>query len=345
MRDRAFFSAVLDAAARSATSTRDVLWSYAILHRDARAAREYLRHADEFVARVRRAALDSPLARHRPGRAAAATSTSSSSRSFNARAHRFGQRRDDPATRDLARQYRRLLAVLGYRAAARRRRLARASPTTCCCRTASRRRSRLRAGRRRAARRRACSTTTCARTSASSRGDARACARGIAERYRDYPVEHWREALPRRAEPARRGRGQAPSPATRRPHAAADRARGAPSPRSSSRVEAGRVASALPEPRAAARCATTSWTSSSRSRRSPFVQQGGRPFGLDPAQPRETQGPAGRAQRARVRAARAQFHGSNVLVEVRGAGLDAQRRPTSRTRSTCASSRTTASSR
>ncbi len=112
LRERAFFE-VLKARLRARYVYSDLVWSYGLFHEDAATTREYLEHAQAFVATCG-AALESPLlvidpvARH-------------SYRHLeldplvHARAHRRIAEQDDGS--DLARQYRALLEALGYRRA------------------------------------------------------------------------------------------------------------------------------------------------------------------------------------------------------------------------------------
>ncbi len=113
MQDAAFFRRTLELL-RERLVYHHGLWSYALHHGDARAAGEFLRHADGFVARCG-AALASPLLEIDPV----------VRRSFerieyaplvNARAHAFAGRREITNV-DVKRQYTRLLDVLAHRAA------------------------------------------------------------------------------------------------------------------------------------------------------------------------------------------------------------------------------------
>jgi hypothetical protein len=109
LRDREFFT-VLVRELRALHCFDATLWSYGILHRDAEAAREYLRHADGFL-RQCGTALQSPLVTIDPRER----------RTFEhlemdplvlQRAHRLGSQRTI-GNADLARQYRALLDLLG----------------------------------------------------------------------------------------------------------------------------------------------------------------------------------------------------------------------------------------
>ncbi len=110
LRDAVFFRTVIDKL-RQRFRYDDLLWSYGLLHGDESATREYLRHADAFLTQCGRA-LDSRLV----------TIDAVERRSyqliefdplFNARAHRFGRQRRIPNL-DLAAQYATLLGILCY---------------------------------------------------------------------------------------------------------------------------------------------------------------------------------------------------------------------------------------
>jgi hypothetical protein len=110
MRDRETFKAVL-ARLRERHAYSDVLWSYGIFHQDADATREHLRHATAFV-EASGDWLRSPLLAIDP----------KERRQYehleleplvHARAHRLGDRRVI-GNADLARQYARLMEILGY---------------------------------------------------------------------------------------------------------------------------------------------------------------------------------------------------------------------------------------
>ncbi|MAF67105.1 MAG: hypothetical protein CMJ84_15785 [Planctomycetes bacterium] len=112
MRDAAFYRRTLELL-RERLAYHHGLWSYALHHGDARAAGEYLRHSDGFLARCG-SALASPLLEIDPV----------VRRSFerieyaplvNARAHAFGGKREITNV-DVKRQYTRLLDVLAHRA-------------------------------------------------------------------------------------------------------------------------------------------------------------------------------------------------------------------------------------
>ena len=92
----------------------DTLWSYGIKHDVAPAVREYLRHADGFVARSG-AWIDSPLLAIDPV-ARRAYQHMEYSPLVNARAHQLGRRRQIVNQRFLS-QYHRLLKILSYRPA------------------------------------------------------------------------------------------------------------------------------------------------------------------------------------------------------------------------------------
>ncbi|NQU24829.1 MAG: hypothetical protein HQ567_26400 [Candidatus Nealsonbacteria bacterium] len=111
MADKEFFQTVTERLA-----TRHVyhntLWSYAVKHDVVSAVREYLQHADGFVARCG-AWLDSPLLDVDPV-ARKAYQHMEYSPLVNARAHQLGRQRQIVNER-MAAQYHRLLGVLSYR--------------------------------------------------------------------------------------------------------------------------------------------------------------------------------------------------------------------------------------
>ncbi|MHC4404176.1 MAG: hypothetical protein ACYTG0_31365 [Planctomycetota bacterium] len=113
MTDKEFFQTV---TGRLATRHvyNNTLWSYGIKHDVVPAVREYLQHADGFVARCG-AWLDSPLLAVDPV-ARKAYQHMEYSPLVNARAHQLGRRRQIVNERFLA-QYHRLLKILSYRAA------------------------------------------------------------------------------------------------------------------------------------------------------------------------------------------------------------------------------------
>ncbi len=111
MRDRAVYGAVV-ARLRGRLVYHDVLWSYAIHHHDVPAIREYLRHADGFLAACGRA-LASPLVDIDPVERRAYQHVEFDP-IFNPRAHRFGKRRE-VLNRALAEQYGAFLAILADR--------------------------------------------------------------------------------------------------------------------------------------------------------------------------------------------------------------------------------------
>ncbi|HLU38685.1 MAG TPA: hypothetical protein VK081_04820, partial [Planctomycetota bacterium] len=108
LRDRAFWSAVV-ARLRERLVYDDVVWSYSIHHGDVPAIREYLRHADRFVAQCGRW-LQSPLLAIDPVERRAYEHVEFEPL-VHARAHRFGPHRriDNEA---VARQYEALLSIL-----------------------------------------------------------------------------------------------------------------------------------------------------------------------------------------------------------------------------------------
>lgn len=112
MRDQAVFEKVLDRVSRRHVYA-DVLWSYGILHNDARVTREYLRHQDRFLAQCGMA-LTSPLVTIDPIERHTWQFIEYVPL-FNARAHRFGKSHRI-LNRHLGRQYAAFLRVLGDRA-------------------------------------------------------------------------------------------------------------------------------------------------------------------------------------------------------------------------------------
>jgi len=110
MRDRAQFSAVLERL-RARHAWDDTLWSYALLHRDVAAAREYLSHATGFVQQCGMV-LTAPLLTIDPV-ARGSWQQLELEPLVHARAHRLGGARLI-GNADLARQYGALLARLSY---------------------------------------------------------------------------------------------------------------------------------------------------------------------------------------------------------------------------------------
>ncbi len=109
MKNRAFFERVI-AVLRNRHAFDKVLWSYGLFHQDARTTREFLcRHG--FVKRCG-AWIDSPLLTVDPVERKTYEHIEYSPL-FNGRAHRFGRRRRI-LDEDLARQYTRLMRILGY---------------------------------------------------------------------------------------------------------------------------------------------------------------------------------------------------------------------------------------
>jgi len=111
MRDRGFFEEVLGLLRRRHVYA-DALWSYAILHGDVPAAREFLRTQNRFLATCGRA-IDSPLVTIDPVERRAWQLVEYEPL-FNPRAHRFGKRWTI-LNESLARQYLSFLEILGYR--------------------------------------------------------------------------------------------------------------------------------------------------------------------------------------------------------------------------------------
>ncbi len=111
MRDANAFAAVLDRL-RSRHVYHPVLWSYGLHHGDAAVTREYLQHADGFIAQCGRW-LDSPLLSIDPIERHAYQHVEYEPL-INGRAHRFGKRREI-LNADFARQYAALLLILADR--------------------------------------------------------------------------------------------------------------------------------------------------------------------------------------------------------------------------------------
>jgi len=111
MRDRAFFEAILPKLQQRHTYS-NTLWSYGLLHSNADATREYLRHRDDFLNRCG-TWLESPLASIDP-RERRRYEHLELSPLVHQRAHQLGSTRKF-GNKDLARQYRSLMDLLGYR--------------------------------------------------------------------------------------------------------------------------------------------------------------------------------------------------------------------------------------
>ncbi len=111
MRDRSFFEAVVSELRRRHVYDH-VLWSYGLHHGAVPTAREYLRHAGGFLSRCG-SYLDSPLVTIDPVERRA-WQMMEYEPLFNPRAHRFGRQRVI-LNHDLARQYRSLMEILAYR--------------------------------------------------------------------------------------------------------------------------------------------------------------------------------------------------------------------------------------
>jgi hypothetical protein len=110
-REPGFFQAVTQKL-RERHVYADELWSYGIYHRDAGVTAEYLRHADGFLARCGRA-LESPLVTLDPVERRAYQHVEFEPL-FNPRAHRFGRERTI-LNDGIAQQYLALLRILAYR--------------------------------------------------------------------------------------------------------------------------------------------------------------------------------------------------------------------------------------
>jgi hypothetical protein len=110
MKDRAFFTAMLGKL-RARHVYDDTLWSYSILHRDADAAREYLRHAEKFLQQCGMA-IASPLVTIDPVERKRYQHLELDPL-VNQRAHQLGSQRQ-LGNQDLAQQYAGLMNLLGY---------------------------------------------------------------------------------------------------------------------------------------------------------------------------------------------------------------------------------------
>lgn len=111
MRDREFFAAALQKL-RSRHAYDHVLWSYGILHRDPQATREYLQHANDFIAQCGMA-LESPLLSFEPKERLEFEHLEFDPL-VHQRAHRLGSQRVI-GNSALAQQYLALMTLLGYR--------------------------------------------------------------------------------------------------------------------------------------------------------------------------------------------------------------------------------------
>ena len=173
-----------------ATSTSHTLWSYALQHNVPAQIREYLQHADDFVAPVRRVPRQ-PAADDRPGGPPHVPAPGLPAAGQRPRPPTGPAPRD--RQRPLLQQYHSLLTILSYQRELNDDELmavtyylllqdrvdealgffGRVNPDGC---------------------RRGCSTTTSRRTCDSSRRNPQQ-ARAIVQRYADYPVDRWRDAF------------------------------------------------------------------------------------------------------------------------------------------------------
>ena len=110
MKDREFFTQLLGTL-RARHAYDDTLWSYGLLHRDVEATREYLRHADGFLQQCGMA-ISSPLVTIDPVERKAYQHLELDPL-VHQRAHQLGSQRK-LGNADLARQYGSLLNLLGY---------------------------------------------------------------------------------------------------------------------------------------------------------------------------------------------------------------------------------------
>ena len=111
LRDRAFYEALLPKL-RDRHAFDLTVWSYALLHRDAEATAEYLRHRDDFLDRCGQA-LDAPLVRIDPKERGRYQHVEFSPL-VHQRAHQLGSARMI-GNQDLANQYAGFMNVLSYR--------------------------------------------------------------------------------------------------------------------------------------------------------------------------------------------------------------------------------------
>jgi len=111
MRDRAFYRALLPKL-KQRHAFDPTLWSYALLHRDAQATSEYLRHRDDFLDQCG-TWLDAPLAKIDPKERQRFQHLELSPL-VHQRAHQLGSQRVF-GNQDLAGQYSALMNLLGYR--------------------------------------------------------------------------------------------------------------------------------------------------------------------------------------------------------------------------------------
>ncbi|MGC6488142.1 MAG: hypothetical protein ACON4Z_10880, partial [Planctomycetota bacterium] len=111
LRDRAFYDALLSELRRRHVYDPTV-WSYALLHRDAGGAAEFLQHRDDFLARCGRS-LTSPLVTFEPKERRTFQHLELSPL-VHQRAHQLGSERVF-GNKDLANQYSALMSVLSYR--------------------------------------------------------------------------------------------------------------------------------------------------------------------------------------------------------------------------------------
>lgn len=111
MRDRAFYQAVLPKL-QQRHAFDPTLWSYSLLHRDAQATSDYLRHRDDFLDQCG-TWLESPLANIDPKERARFQHLELSPL-VHQRAHQLGSQRVF-GNQDLAKQYASLMELLGYR--------------------------------------------------------------------------------------------------------------------------------------------------------------------------------------------------------------------------------------
>ncbi|MFH0946250.1 MAG: hypothetical protein V2A76_13705, partial [Planctomycetota bacterium] len=186
MRDPVFFEAATSLLRRRHVFDQ-TLWSYGLYHKDAPASREFLRHQDGFLARCG-SYLDSPLVAIDPIERLAYQHVEYAPL-FNGRAHRFG-RRHEILNPDLARQYQSLLGILGHRP--RLDDTDWMSVTYYLLLQDRVEEALLSFGRVNAARREMALQYDYMRAYMDFFTDDYAQARGIAETYRNYPVERWR---------------------------------------------------------------------------------------------------------------------------------------------------------
>ena len=313
MRDRGFFGQVVERL-RGRLHYADVLWSYGVFHRDEDVTREYLRHRNGFLASCGRA-LTSPLVAIDPIERRSYQHVEFQPL-FNARAHRFGKKREI-LNRSLGAQYLALLEVLAYRP-----RLDAADwlSVTYYMLLQDRIGDALRCF----AKVDAAQLPTRVqydymRAYLDFFSDDHAIARGIAENYRDYPVPHWRAKFAEVLAHLDEAEGAAPAQTDTDSRTRQQTDLAATEPALELAVEARRVAlryKNLDGVEVSYYDMDVEFLFSTH----PFVQQGSGSFAYIKPNRKESRAlPAGQSQL--VFDLPAEFRNKNVLVEVRGAGI------------------------